>query len=130
MTRHTLLLLAVTALACSDNKTTAPTVESLAGTWSLRTVDGASLPIVLPAAVGTVRTLRADVLTLGPTGTVRRETTTRDSSAAGASTIVSVETGTYAVTNNRIVLPFGSAPATPTQITLTFSGQQHLYRRP
>jgi hypothetical protein len=130
MKRRALTLLAVAIVACSNDTTTAPTVEALAGTWSLRTVDGASLPIVLPAIGTGVRTLRSDVLTLGATGTLRRETTTRDSSAVGASTIVSVETGTYAVTNNRIVLPFGTAPASLSQITLTISGQQHIYRRP
>jgi len=86
----------VAASAC-NNDSTSPTVN-IYGTYSLRTINGSSLPYQFTASNGQVVTLTNDILTLNPDGTY----TDQSYLTSFQGTNVSTESGTWSSNNGAI----------------------------
>ena len=134
MRRLTLLVLGF-AIACGGGEsTTQPTLESLAGTWSLHDINGVSLPLVI-AQTGTSKTeTLSDVVTATAAGTYTQVTQLRTTVNGVATTSSQSDSGTYTLTGNAVVVRSGdgstvNGTVTGNTFTIAASGVVFAYRR-
>lgn len=97
------LILAI-AVACGSDSPTQPTNASVAGTWTLTSVNGAPLPLVLSQAGADKDELTGDVVTATPTGTYTEVFTYRTTTSGVVSTDSETDNGTYTISGNSITL--------------------------
>jgi hypothetical protein len=119
--------LLLVALGCGSDKVTGPpTAASVAGRYSLKTVNGAPLPFLL-GQVGTSKTeVMADVLALSANGTFLQTSTIRTTVDGVASTSSASEPGKFTMSGSTATFVFdvdGSyGTGTIDDRTLTISG--------
>ena len=94
------------ALACGSDSTTAsqPTTASLAGAWSLQTINGIALPFVVAQTATSKSEILSDVVTATAAGTYTEVTQTRTTLNGQATTSTDNDAGTYTVTGNAVVI--------------------------
>jgi hypothetical protein len=127
MRRFFLLALPLALIACGSdsNANTGPTLASLAGVWSLQTVNGQALPFTLSSAGGVKVELLSQVATVAANGTFAQVTTTRTTVNGTATTNALPSAGTFSLSGNLITVTVtGSGNATgtlnsSTQFTIT-----------
>ena len=91
-------------LGCGSDSTTQPTQASLAGTWSLQTINGSPLPFVT-TQTGTSKTeIVSDIVTASATGTYTEVAQTRTTLNGQATLSTQSDAGTYTVTGNAVVI--------------------------
>lgn len=126
----------VLVLCCTNSEPVAPTIESLVGTWPIRTVDGSVVPAIIAQANGHTLRIISDTLFLRANGTFVRSTVTTDSSQG----FIVIDTsaggaGTFTLFGNTLTLFFqgGGLPATGfingTTLSLTREGSQFLFEK-
>lgn len=108
----------VAAIACgSDKSSVAPVPVSMAGTWSLQTINGATLPIVLATSPAKFELL-SDVFVVAASGGFVETSITR-TTGSSVTTDTSKDAGTYTISGNDVFLRWTSDGSTA---TVTVSG--------
>ncbi|HXT15836.1 MAG TPA: hypothetical protein VN706_09415 [Gemmatimonadaceae bacterium] len=135
MRRRFIGALFVLASACAGTGIVdAPPNASMTGTWSLQSVSGVALPIVVstPPKVELV----SDVFTMAAAGTFVEASSFRTTDAAGAvTTTAGTDSGTYVVSGNNVTFHFASdgssasASASGDTFTATSGTSVFLYKR-
>jgi len=93
------------ALACGGDSTTSePTTASLAGTWSLQTINGIPLPFVIAQTATTKAEVLSDIVTATAAGTYTEVTQTRTTVNGQATTTTDNDAGTYTISGNTVVI--------------------------
>ena len=134
MRRLTLLVLGFTIACGGGESTTQPTLESLAGTWSLHDINGVSLPFII-AQTGTSKTeTLSDVVTATAAGTYTQVTQLRTTVNGVATTSSQSDSGTYTLTGNAVVVRSGdgstvNGTVTGNTFTIAANGVVFAYRR-
>lgn len=98
-----LVALAV-AVACGSDSTTQPTVASLAGTWTLQTVNGNPLPFTISQTATDKVELLSDVVTASANGTYSENLQIRETLNGVSQTFTSADTGTFTVNGTAVTL--------------------------
>ncbi len=111
------------ALACGGDtrQPVEPVQISRVGTYSLRTVDGLTLPVSLPGGF----ILTGESLLLNADSTFSTRTDEQWSDAAGVHTTTMTKNGTYSVADLRLTLYFADATA----LALNFTGDDEVTSR-
>ena len=132
---HRWLLVAVVAfgVGCGGGDSTGPN-DSVAGVYSLRTVNGANLPFVLIQVGADKVEITADVLTLTDAGSFTEITTIRTTTNGQVSTTTEADAGSYTRSGTAITATYNSGgTATGTigggTITVAFEGLSLVYRK-
>ena len=130
MNRRAFLVLAFALAACSSS--TAPT--SIAGTWTLQTINGASLPFVIAQSGSDKSEILADVITLTGAGTYTETTTFRVTLSGVATTQSIPDGGTYTVSGSTLTIhpddgSTGTATWSGNTITAAVEGFTFVYKR-
>jgi len=138
MRRLLSLALVFAALACgSDNDdSTAPTQASVAGTWTLQTVNGSSLPFTLASAPAKIELL-SYVVNVSANGTWTSSQQTRTTIGTQAPvTATTTDGGTYTLSGNSVAITSstsGSVAQAGTisgnTLTLTSSGFIFVFKK-
>lgn len=118
MRRLLVLASALLLSACGGDSSTTPTGASIAGTWNLTSVNGASLPFVVQAANPKVEVL-SDVLTISAAGTFTQATSIRLTQGTSVTTQNATDAGTYTLNGTAASFRFTSDGSTG---TATISG--------
>jgi hypothetical protein len=99
----------VVAIGCSD--TTAP-AGSVAGVWTLKTVNGFPVPFAAPQGGADTIELTSDVITANASGTFTQLTVMKRTTS-GVVTIDSIpDAGNYAISGNVVTFDFSSSSPT------------------
>ena len=103
-----LALLIASASSCSSDSSTSPTVESLAGTWNLSTVNGTSLPFILQTTNPKVELLD-DQIIASAAGTFTETGNARFTEMSGSVTHVPfTDSGTWTLNGTAVTFHFNS----------------------
>lgn len=98
-----LVALAV-AVACGSDSTTQPTFATIAGTWSLQTINGTPLPFTVSQTANDKIEVVSDVVTATSTGTYTEVIQYRET-LNGQATVTSVpDAGTFTINGSAITL--------------------------
>jgi len=117
-----LVALAV-AVACGSDSNTQPTFATIAGTWSLQTVNGTPLPFTISQTTNDKVEVVSDVVTATPAGTYTEVIQIRET-LNGQATVTSVpDAGTFTINGNAITL---SSPQSGS-VTGTLSGNSDTF---
>ena len=135
MLRRSLLLAAVAfAVACGSDSPTGPAV-SIAGTWTLQTVNGSALPFII-AQIGQDKVeLLSDVFVVSETGSFTETSTVRMTQNGVVTTNSAADAGSYTVNGTAVSLHFNSDNSTATAswsgntMTTTDGGFALVYKR-
>ena len=129
------VVLAAVALGCTSDSITTPTQESVAGTWTLKSVNGADLPYVL-SQVGTSKSeVISDVVTVTPPSTFTELTTVRNTVNGQSSTQEVPDAGTYTLNSAAITFKFnsngtfGAGFINGKTLTVTAQGVSFVYKK-
>jgi hypothetical protein len=120
--------------ACGGSESTAP-AQSINGTWSLQTVNGAPLPYVLSQSGADKIEVLSDVFTLGAASAFTRTTTVRTTTGGQATTSTIPDSGTFAVSGSTVTIHLGSDASASAgawsgnTITIAESGLTFVYMR-
>ena len=105
-------LVACLALAlfasCGGDSATGPTSASVAGTWSLQTVNGAALPFVLAQDGADKLEVTGDVITAAENGTFSSLTHFRSTISGEVSEDDIADTGTWTLSGSSVTFRFTS----------------------
>lgn len=100
---------AVGALAaCGGDGPTTPTTTSVAGTWSLRTINGANLPYTIIQIGADKVELTADVLTVSSGGSFAEISSYRETENGVVTTFTESDAGTYTLNGTAVTFSFNS----------------------
>lgn len=120
-----ILLLALTA-SCGDNNSTNPATASVAGTYTLRTINGTALPFTLFGSGANKVEITSDVVVLNEGGTWTETGNVRTTTNGQATNESSTDSGTYTRNGTAITLTSaasGSLSGTVSNGTLTLTDQ-------
>src|SRR4051794_14186705 len=102
MNRRTFVVFSLVLAACGSDSSTSPT--NVAGTWTLQTINGSSLPFVVSQSGADKSEILGDVITISGAGTFTESTTIR-TTLSGTTTTQSIpDTGTYTVKGSTLTL--------------------------
>jgi hypothetical protein len=137
MRRLISVLLAVGLVACGGDSTSP--APSIAGTWSLKTVNGAALPYVILASGTTKIELVSDVFTItandASSGAFTQLTTIRSTQNGQVTSQSIPDAGTYTLNGTAVTFRFNSDGSVGTgswsgnTITATEEGFAEVYQR-
>ena len=132
-TRWLLLSIGALGVGCGGGDSTGPD-DSVAGTYSLRTVNGSNLPFIVLQVGADKLELTADVLTLTDAGSFTQITTFRVTEGGQVTTSTVADAGSYTRTGTAISATFNSGgTATGTisggTITVAQDGFSYVYRK-
>jgi len=104
MRRLIALVLALTFVACGSDDSTEPSNSSVAGTWSLQTINGSPLPFTLSPAPTKIEILSATAV-INSNGTWTSSSQTRTTLGTQApTTTTETDNGTYTISGSTIAL--------------------------
>lgn len=98
-----LVALAV-AVACGSDSTTQPTFASLAGTWTLQSVNGSPLPFTISQSGTDKEELLSDVITASPNGTYTEVAQFRTTINGQSTVSTENDTGTFTLNGTAITV--------------------------
>jgi hypothetical protein len=107
------LALLIVAISCSDS-TTAPTFASVAGTWSLQTINGTPLPFTTSQSATDRTEILSDIVNATSSGTFTETTTFRITQNGSVSTQSTVDNGTFSLNGTAVTFTFNSDGSTDT----------------
>jgi hypothetical protein len=128
------LALLIVAISCSDS-TTAPTFASVAGTWSLQTINGTPLPFTTSQSATDRTEILSDIVNATSSGTFTETTTFRFTQNGSVSTQTSVDNGTFSLNGTAVTFTFNSDGSTDTgslngnTMTVTQTGFALVFRK-
>ncbi len=105
-------------VACGGDSSTNPS-ESIAGTYTLRTVNGSALPFTFYSDATTKVEVTDDAITINEGGTFTETGHTRTTTSGRVTTESIVDAGTY--TRNGTAITFKGSDATPTSGSISGS---------
>jgi lipocalin-like protein len=111
MRRLVCFALVFAALACGGDDTTTPTQASVAGTWTLQTINGSPLPFTLATSPAKIELL-SSVVNVTANGTWTSTTTNRTTFNGQATTTTSTDAGTYTLSGNNVAILSNTAGST------------------
>ncbi|HWJ16667.1 MAG TPA: hypothetical protein VNS10_23175 [Gemmatimonadaceae bacterium] len=111
MRRLVSLALVFAALACGDDDTTAPTQASVAGTWSLQTVNGSPLPFTIATTPAKLEIL-SYVVNVSANGTWTSSQQVRTTFGGSVTTNTNTDGGTYTLSGNNVAITSNTAGST------------------
>lgn len=117
MRRLLSLALVFAAIACGSDNSTTPTQASVAGTWTLKTVNGSPLPVTLATSPAKIELL-SDVVTATANGTWTSSQQVRTTIGTQATTSTTNDAGTYTLSGNNVAILSSSAGSTAQAGTL------------
>lgn len=124
-----LVALAV-AVGCGSDSSTSPTFATLAGTWSLQTVNGSPLPFTISQSLNDKEELMSDIVTASSTGTYTEVLQIRET-LNGQTTVTNVpDAGTFTINGSAITLSSsqsGSITGTLSNNNNTFTAAESGY---
>lgn len=129
------LLFTVTLSACGDDDKTGPGSASIAGTYTLRTVDGKSVPYTYVEDGADRYEVLSETLVVAEGGTFTSRTSLRSTVAGVTRTRVLAGDGTYTRAGTALVLNFAADQTTGTgtlvngTITIAIEGLTLVYRK-
>lgn len=120
--------------ACGGDSSTAPTSSSMAGNWSLQTVNGANLPFTVYQSGTDQVDITSDVITFSASGSFTEATETRTTSNGQTTTQSDASAGTYVLSGTAITLTWsdgstGTASVSGTTMTATESGYAMVFKK-
>ncbi|HEX4684005.1 MAG TPA: hypothetical protein VH277_14910 [Gemmatimonadaceae bacterium] len=125
-------LLVVSVMACGGDSPAAPDTASMAGVWSLLSIDDTPLPYVLSQTSTTKLELLSDVFTLGSDGRFTEQSIGRETNSGVVTADTATDAGTYTVTGGSAVFRFfstgGSATASVKADTFTVSDNTTVFK--
>ena len=96
-------------LACSSNSSpTLPTGSSVAGTWTLQSINGLNLPYVTAQTGANKIEITSEVLTVVATGSFTEITTLRYTVSGQVSAQSVADAGSYALNGTAVIFQFNS----------------------
>lgn len=122
-------------VACSDDGTTAPTMTSVAGAWSLQSINGTPLPFVVAQTGADKIELVSDVVTAVATGSFTQITTVRTTVSGQVTTQSVADAGAWTLNGTAVTFQFNSDGSVGTgsisgnTLTITQSGFAYIYRK-
>lgn len=125
-------LLAV-AIACSDS--TGPTKASVAGTWTLQSINGVTLPVVIDQSLTSKLEITGDVLTVSSSGSFTQATSFRLTQNNVVQTQTIPDAGSYVLSGSTVTFQFQSDGSTGTgtlngnTMTVTAGGSTYIYMK-
>jgi hypothetical protein len=125
-----LLLLA----SCSESSTE-PSYASVAGTWTLQTVNGTALPFTLAEFGEDKVELLSETVVATSSGTFTQSGVIRLTTAGSVTTEPYNDSGTYTLQGSTIIFTFesddssGSGNVDDDVVTVTYFGNTYVYRR-
>jgi hypothetical protein len=128
-------LLLIVAAACGSDSPTQPTATSVAGTWSLQTINGTALPYVVAQTGADKVELTSDVLTVVPSGSFTEITTLRVTQNGQVSTQSVPDAGSYTLNGTAVSFTFNSDGSSGTgsisgnTLTVTSDGIALVYKK-
>lgn len=132
------LALIMLVLGCGSEPT-APTIESLVGTWPIRTINGSPPPVIVDQANGHTLRIKSDTLFLHSDGTFARSTVTSDSTQSGKiifiTDVAGFDGGTFTLSGRFLTLTFPASPSsatgrvTGTTVSLTLGGSTFVFEK-
>ena len=118
MRRLLSLALVFAAIACGSDDSTAPTQASVAGTWTLQTVNGSPLPFTLASSPAKIELL-SYVVNVSSHGTLTSSEQLRTTIGTSATTNTTTDGGTYTLSGNAVAITSNTAGSTPQAGTIT-----------
>jgi hypothetical protein len=99
------------AIGCGDSTSPA---GSVAGTWTLQSVNGYPVPFVAPQGPGSAIELTSDVITADAAGAFTQMTVIKTTTNGQETTESIPDSGTYSISGNAVTFTFvsGSPPGT------------------
>ena len=132
--RRFLFLLVLAGVACGGDAT-APQVVSVAGAWTLQSINGTTLPFVVAQTGANKVEVVSDVITVVATGSFTQTTTYRTTDNGHVTTESFADAGSYTVNGNADTFHFTSDGSTGTAVfdastlTVASSGTSYIYKR-
>jgi hypothetical protein len=127
--------LLIVAAACGSDGPTQPTSASVAGTWSLQTINGTPLPyVVVQTGVDKVE-LTSDVITAVASGSFTQITQVRITQNGQVSTQSIPDAGSYSLSGTAVTFTFSSDGSTGTgslsgnTLTVASDGFAYVYKK-
>jgi hypothetical protein len=125
--RRLLLAIAVLTMACGSDATEPTTMASVAGTWSLSTVNGTALPYILAQSGADKLEWTADVITATSTGSFTQISSFKTTANGQVTTQTTPDAGTFSINGTAVTFTFQSDGSTGTGAlngnTMTVTGQ-------
>lgn len=131
MRRLLSLAVILAAVACGSDDSTTPTQTSVAGTWTLQTINGSPLPFTVATSPAKIEWL-SSVVNVTSNGTWTSSLQVRTTVNGQASTTTSTDAGTYTLSGNNVAI-LSSSPGSTAQAgtingnTLTVSQQGFVF---
>ena len=122
-------------LACGDDSATAPTTDSVAGTWSLQSINGTALPYVVFQIGADKVELVSDVVVAVASGTFTQTTVVRTTASGQVTTESQADAGTWSLNGTAVTFQFNGDGTTGTgsisgnSMTIAESGFAFVYRK-
>jgi len=108
MRRFLTLTLALAIVACGSDSSSAPSNASVAGTWTLQTVNGSPLPFTLASSPAKLELL-SYVVTVTSNGTWTSAQSIRTTFNGQATTATTTDAGTYTLSGNAVAIQSSSS---------------------
>jgi hypothetical protein len=134
MRAFTTLFLALLAVGCGGDAT-GPTTASVAGTWSLQSINGIALPYVVAQTGGDKVEITGDVFTAVATGSFTQLTTVRTTLSGQVTTQSVADAGSWSMSGTAVTFQFNSNGSVGTgslsgnTLTVTDAGYAYIYRK-
>jgi hypothetical protein len=135
MRRFLTAITLVALVACGGSDSATAPANSIAGVWSLTTINGAVLPYVVDQAGADKVELTADVVTFAAAGTFTHTSTARTTVSGQATTSSIADAGTYTVSGTTVTIRSNSDGSTSTgtwavnTLTIVEEGFTFVYTR-
>ncbi len=108
-----MVMLATGIAACGSDSVTSPGARpSMVGSWSLLSIDGVGLPIVVPQGGGDQLALVSDVITADSSGGFTEQTLIETTVGGQMAMDTVADGGTYALSGSNVALTFRSDSTT------------------
>jgi hypothetical protein len=130
------MILAILSAAGCGGDSTGPATQSIAGSWTLQSVNGSPLPFIV-TQTGTDRLeVLSDVIVISETGSFTQTTSTRTTTNGVPTTQSVADAGSYTLNGSAVTLHFNSDGFTGTAswsgttiTTITGDGLALIYKR-
>ena len=121
--RRLLLALAVATVACGSDATEPTTMASVAGTWSLSTVNGTALPYILAQSGADKLEWTADVIPATSTGSFTQISSFRTTANGQVTTETTPDAGTFSLNGTAVTFTGSTGTGALNGNTMTVTGQ-------
>jgi hypothetical protein len=128
-------MLLLVGAACGGDSPTQPTSSSVAGTWSLQTINGTGLPYIVAQTGSDKVELTSDVLTVVGSGSFTQITQVRVTQNGQVSTQSIPDAGSYVLNGTAVTFTFNSDGSSGTgslsgnTLTIAEDGFAYVYRK-